>query len=399
MNIEDLIASPVKGINAFNELAIDAAIWREAHDHHHVHRRLHALSSHRPGVVYGLEVVVYDDKDGKTLLVAPGIAVDDNGQVVVLSRPTKVAVAERGLNYIILQYEAQLDSKSEILVASGKDYFRLLEGRSLIATKELPDAGISPFVELGRVFRTGADKSIREAKNPFDPASDELNLLHRMVAFPHCYADMAVAELGYLPSSDGDPNAWKPNRAGLVNLIRAGNGSGFHLSLLPPFAVAEETRSGQNIPALLYMSGKGGFKALSDGELKGLTNFLTAGGSLLGEACGGSKDFEKSFKELASKVGAGLKPVEAGHPLLTAHHLFPAVPAGSNTGGAVTCDEATGVIFSSMDYGAAWQGQLADVKDAATQGRERVRQSQEFGLNLLSWAAKRRRTQELRRLK
>jgi len=247
------------------------------------------------------------------------------------------------------------------------------------------------YVELARIWRTGADKPVKEAANPFDPGNDELNLLNRPIAFPHCYAEGAVGELSYVPTTN--PSAWKPNRAGLWHLVREGNGRGFHLAFTGPMNLRQP--SGRD-PVLLYVAGAQAFQPLADAEVKGLQEYLGRGGMLFGEASGGSDAFAKGFEELAAKLGAKLQKVGKGHPLLTAHHVFAGPPPGAQDKGALTADADAGVVFSSFDYGGAWQGDVP--KPDAADARERVRQSQEFGLNVLAFAAHRLRTRELRRL-
>ena len=82
MPLEELIARPITGIRPFNELPIDAEIWREAHEHHHVHRQLHAAAAHRPGIVVGLDVVASAVRE-RTIVVSPGVGIDADGQTVV----------------------------------------------------------------------------------------------------------------------------------------------------------------------------------------------------------------------------------------------------------------------------------------------------------------------------
>jgi len=393
MPLEELIAQEITGIRPFNELPIDALVWGEAHNHHHLHRRLHALAGHRPGIVVGLEVVPTQER---TIVVAPGVAVDADGQAIVLSEPAALTFRERGQNYVIIAYKPMLDEQSGLTVGGGQEYYRLIESREIVVTKDLPS---TPYLELARVARTGNDKPVREAANSFDPGPDELNILHRQLAFPHCYADSVIGELGYVPMSDPDPNAWKPNRAGLWNLLRAGNGSSFHLDFCGPYAVARESVVGSRGPTLLYMAGKGGFKPLQDAEVEGLGRFLNTGGMLLGEASGGSAEFAKAFQDLSGRLGARLRPVAKGHPLLSAHHLFPDLPPGGKASGEILVSEDNGVFLSTFDYGGAWQGDLKDKVPDVTAARERIRQAQEFGLNFVALAATRRRVRELSRLR
>jgi len=388
MPIEEILARTITGIRPFNELPVDAEIWREAHDHHHSHRELHAVSAHRPGIVFGLEVVASAVKE-RTVIVAPGVGIDPDGQTVVLPEPVSFTIDQRGQTFFCLSFLKTADRKSAVVVGGGQQHFRLVEGRNVTATEDLPRP---PFLELARIYRTGADKPIRDAANPYDPGNDELNLLNRRTAFPHCYADAAVGELSYVPKSD--PTDWKPNRAGLWHLLREGNGRGFHLDFTGPLNLRAALPA--HAPALLYVAGRQGFQPLADAEVDGLRRFLESGGMLFAEAARGSDEFGRGFQELLQKLGARPQPVAPGHPLLTAHHIFSGAPAGGHDGGKLFCDEAAGVIFSTMDYGAAWQGEVPQPE--SFQARERIRQAQEFGLNVLAFAARRRRVRELSRL-
>jgi hypothetical protein len=389
MALYDLIQRPVTGIRPFNELAIDADIWREAHDHHHQHRRLHALSAHRPGIVYGLEVLAAGED---RIVVAPGVGVDDDGQTLVLSEPVTFTLAERGQLYVTLAFQRTADSRSAVDVAGGQQHYRLVEGRDIRAAKDLPT---TPYLELARVYRTNTSAPIREAADSFDPVSDELNLLHRQVAFPHCYADCVIGEVPYVPRSGA--RQWKPNRAGLWNLLRTGNGSGFHLTFTGPVPLRQAGDiPDDRLPALLYIAGQEAFNPLADAEVDGLRQLLAVGTCLFGEASGGNAEFAEGFAKLASQIGANLQPVAATDPLLRAHHLFAGPPPGGQEQGLLLADSSTGVLLSTYDYGAAWQGVLAGAPGTAS--RERIRQAEEFGLNIIAWAARRQRRAELQML-
>src|SRR5579862_4287063 len=102
MSLSNLISQRITGINPFNELPIDENIWKEAHNQHQVHRQLHAVAHHRPGVVYGLEVVAAPGKDAR-VMVAPGVAVDSLGQTLLLSEPVFFDLNQKGQNYITIQ--------------------------------------------------------------------------------------------------------------------------------------------------------------------------------------------------------------------------------------------------------------------------------------------------------
>jgi hypothetical protein len=385
---DEFLARPITGIQPFNELPVDAEIWREAHEHHHQHRRLHAAIAHRAGILFGLEVLAWPGQVGG-VIVAPGVGIDAAGQTVVLSKPIRFVLEERSQIHLILSFLRTEDENSVIRVRGGKQPYRLEEGRAVgpVATRDLPRTA---FLELARIERSSATAPVRDAANPFDPAIDELNLLHRPLAFPHCYVDAAVGELPYVPRQ-APPRAWKPNRAGLVNLLREASGRGFHLDFLGPvnLRAAEALRA----PVLLYVAGDDGFQRLAQEEIDGLGTFLAEGGMIWAEATG-DEGFEAAFGELAGALGANLAPLPPGHPLLTAHHVFAAPPPGAREPGGLWGDDAAGVFFNTLDYGRLWHGNITPSAD----GRERIRAAQEWGMNIIAFAARRRRLRELSRL-
>ena len=394
MPLEEMIARQITGIRPFNELPVDAEIWRQAHNHHHQHRFLHALAAHRPGVVTGLEVVVSQTRE-RTVVVAPGVAIDPEGQTVVLSEPVVLPIeAARGNFYITLSFLRTSDRNSAVTVGGGQQYYREVEGRSLTPAKELPK---TPYLELARIYCSSGEKPIKDAANPSAPGNDEINQLFRPISFPHCYADTSVGELPYLPKTTASP--WNPNRSGLWNLLREGSGRGFHLGFSVPLnlkALASGEGASGPLPSLLYVAGCQGFQPLGDAEVEGLKQFLSGGGLLFGEAGQGNEEFSAGFQELAGKLGAKLKKVGKNDPLLTAHYVFSAPPPGARAEGDLLADLETGIVFSTYDYGAAWQGELDHPEGA--DARERIRAAQEFGLNIVAFAAGRRRAQELARL-
>ena len=385
----DMIQSiaPITGINPFNELAVDAEIWRQAHDYHARHQQLHATASHRPGIVYGLEVVAASGKQC-CVVVAPGVAVDPAGHTVVLEKPVELAVDEKGQLYVTLALKRAFIDESETTVGSGVQYYQFVEGREVLCTREAgPEA-----IELARIYRTAKDQAVKDAENPLDPGSDEINVLHRDRAFPYCHADAVVGELPYVPkpAKQGASPArasWKPNRAGMWNLLQEGNGKGLHLSFAGPTDLNSDS-----LPTLVYVAGQHGFQPFTSEQVESLRTFLQKGGTLFGESCGDG-GFKEAFAALSEQIGAKLTQVAAGHPLLGAFHVFSAPPPGAVDKGAVLADDSVGIVFSERNYGGAWQGQVARPQEA--DARERIRQAVEFGLNVIVHAARRMRQSQI----
>lgn len=384
--LETILNQSITNIEAFNELPIDSEVWREAHDHHGQHRLLHALSSHRPGIVYGLEVIASKSKP-HSIIVAPGVAVDPEGNVLLVTAPETLALDQKGENLITLSFEQNYDSRSAMQLGGGTRYFRIIESRRILVSKEPPT---TTYVELARVDRTTATAAVKEAENPFDPGDNELNLLYRPLAFPHCPGDGTVGELVFLPKKDA--TQWKINRAGLVNFIREANQSGFHFQFSGPLNLKGEMD--ETSPLFLYGAGAQETQDMGKPQIEGLKRYLDNGGTILVEACRGNAAFKASFEKIVAELGGSLEPLGAKHPLLSAHLAFAAAPGGGQESGEILIDEKNGIIFSTFDYGAAWQGELS----GKNKSRDVIRQSVEFGMNIAAFAHQRRRNYQLMRL-
>lgn len=392
MTLERLIQTPITGIQACNELPVDAEIWNESHLTHVLHRRLHLLAGHRPGIVTGLEVIA--SADGKRVVVAPGVAVDRNGQTIVLNNHVSLELTKSGYQYIGIEFFTTLDDSPVVDVGGVSQGYRLREG-SIVEASNSPLA--DPKIELARIERSDVDAAISNSQKTLEPTVDEIDLMFRNPAFPSCCSDIAVGELVYPPTSDSESRY--PRRAGLWNLLNEGRSQGFALAFANPVDRENLPSAGQE-PRLLYLAGQKGFQPFSEAQAKQLKAYLENGGTLFVEAAGTHdsdefSEFARCFKELTLQLGAEMLPVEAGDLLLNSHFKFPGLPPGGETG-LVFADHTLGLLFSACDFGAAWAGQVQ--KPEAHDARERVRQSIEFGLNLVAYAAKRSRNIYLRKL-
>lgn len=386
MPITTLIKTKITGIQPVSDLPIDEHVWREAHSQHTRHDRLHAGALHRPGIVYGLEVLIHPQHSDK-LLVAPGLAIDDEGRVIIVqSIGTPLPLNENGVWYIVATYSEVHDSSVTFESGGKKQTFRVVEQCQIKPEKSLPSG---PYIELARVeIRAGA-KGISYAVDPFDPGPNELNLLYRQTALPWCVADGAVSELSYTPKTERAN--WKPNRPGIVALVREANVRGQHLSFGGPARIKDLAASNT---LLAYIAGDVAFEPFNAEQAEGLRAFIQAGGVILGESlseAGG--EFEKSFTALAGSVGAKLSPVTEKHAAMTSLFVFGGPPEGANAKGKVLSSEDGSILFSTNNYGTAWRG-IRPGKGGPLP-REICRESLEFGLNLVAHAALRRREAEL----
>lgn len=392
-NLKELLENRIPYIDAADGMLVDSEVWRHSHDRHRLHRLLHAMTSHRPGIVYGLEVLPMAGTGNEAkVLIAPGVAIDGFGRTIVQPEPEAKEIRRDLTQHILINYDVGEAGGTPIVVPDDVSRTNLLrlEGRLLAPDSDPPR---SPAIELARIHLNG--KRILEAVHPSDSGLDIVNLLHRQIAFPHCYADVAVKEVSFLSGPNETSDDSRTNRPGLWNLLHEGNGRGFHLGFCPPDALQDTVRG--KLPALLYMAGSNAFlsgpdpfKALRIDQIK---ECLKAGGILFAEACGDSDPFKRDFVKLAQELNAPLKPLgEVPSSLVTAHYLFPVPPPGGNPQGIIVANVQKGVYLSTYDYGAAWKGRSFS---GAPIARTQIQQALEFGLNIVAYAALRQRRTEL----
>ncbi len=385
MPSEEILRQRLVGIRPFNGLPIDEIVWKQSHELHANHRQLHAAYAHCPGIIYGLDVVV----SAKTneVIVGPGVAIDAEGRTLLVEEAKHYDIKETGRVYIWLYYRQEETGETKKVKTVDQRY-KLREGYNIETINRQPDV---PGLELARITRSSNTARIRTADNPYAPGEDELNLLFRPVAFPHCCADMGLGEISYVP----DEGVSYPNRRGLCSLIQEGQDRGFCLRFTGPTPLREDANYKFEKPGLIYIAGKSGMKRPLDNDAKEYLNtFLRTGGVLFTDSAPGSA-FDKAIGELlaSAPLRANLQPVTQGHPLLSQRYMFSAPPHGAHPHGALHADMELGVVRSTCNYGGAWQGEVENPQGA--DARERIRQSVEFGLNIVAFAAARRHAQTL----
>lgn len=107
---------PLQRLRVTDGLLINAERWRLAYDYHRHRQRLYYQSLHQPGIVCGLGVqpIVPPEKiaqayqDQRWLQVQPGMAIDDQGNCIVVPKPIDFRIASRVEQattiYLVLQY-------------------------------------------------------------------------------------------------------------------------------------------------------------------------------------------------------------------------------------------------------------------------------------------------------
>lgn len=374
MTKEDLIQKfPTKRIEPVDGMAVTADIWREAHEYHRQQQRFHALLSHGSGVVTGLEVIASDPPDS-SVYIMPGIAIDTQGQTIVLPEALAYEIGRsRGTLYLLLTY-GESRPKADKGRGDGPMYVHAQFG--IEAVSALPD---SPYVELARIRRQEREAPIVNAKDPLFPSLNEIDLRFRQEigVVPQEATRLAVSYVG-------GPESREHGR-GVTYLARALRQAGQGVWVDDGIPLA----SGLEDYALVYLVGQDAFQLERD-EMNAVYAYLQGGGTVLVESCrraisAGDPPADASFFELLASMGLQLEELPPDHALLLDPFLFSQPPPGFETEGAPQLSIGEGVIFSTHDYGCLWRGQRRG--RAAT--REEIRTAMEWGSNVVAYASAR----------
>jgi hypothetical protein len=125
-------------------------------------------------------------------------------------------------------------------------------------------------------------------------------------------------------------------------------------------------------------------------EQNALQAYVQNGGTVFFESCRRDSTSvpgsDQSFQELITTFGVkAADAAKSGHALLRQPNLFVGAPAGYEMQGTLLA--GGGVVMTTADYGCLWAG---DQRNGAA-SREAIRSAIEFGENLISYAADRRK--------
>jgi hypothetical protein len=377
--LEGLGVDELRRVNPFRGLMIDESTWADAHDYHRHALRLHLLSAHGWGVVQGLEVVAAADAPD-TIVVRPGVAIDQQGQVLLLAQELRLLMAGQDgqTRYVVARYGEETGAPQRHW-SDEDEHTRVAERCHVTIERAAPAA---PAIELARLVVTA---TVQDAFDPASPRPGEIDLRFRERLAVRPPLELGVAQLAL--AGDAGAEATPGHRLGLRFLMR-------EIGLATPYRARWKglVSLGEPLPpvALLYFHGSGAF-TLDDAALASLRRFLEHGGVLFADPCRGQdwRAFADSVLTTAERLGITMQPVVRWHPILTARHVLPEALASDPEGGLLS--EGGGIVLSSADYGCTWQGGSLD----RPASREAIRASLELGTNVAVFARQRQRPLDL----
>jgi hypothetical protein len=355
---------PNKRMKPYDGMSITADVWNLAHEYHRELNQAHNLFFHGSGILMGLEVVASDPPDSMVFIL-PGVAVDANGKIIVLSDPVAYDLGDEieGPLYLTIVHRESTSGLKKNNDGSGLAFVK--DEFLVTARQTLPE---SPMVELARFNRENRKSVINDAKNQKSPFTNEIDLRFRRRLDIHS-EQLMIAAVIYL-GDDKNPIQGQ----GLIQLseiVRKHN----HINLV----VNDNAQLDPGILgySFLYLVGKGKF-SLTKAQLKGLQGYIAHGGFLFMESCNAAA--RDSFINVAKEIELDLKnKLEKNHALLTEPYYFVTPPAGYELEGEMLL--SSGCILSSFNYGGLWSGEGKD----RTPTREEIRSASEWGVNLLSY--------------
>lgn len=168
-----VVPARLQRVNPVPGMMIDVNTWRDAHEYHRNHARLHHLVLHGWGIVTGLEVHV--GQSANALLIQPGVAVDPTGNFIIVDQEQvhRISLKTPGMLYLALRFrEAPVEPGSH---AAGPPS-RVLEGFA-VEERTLPPTDND--LELARIDFDPQSAPIRPAGDPQKPGRNELDLRWR----------------------------------------------------------------------------------------------------------------------------------------------------------------------------------------------------------------------------
>ncbi len=398
---ESIARFQLRRINPFRGLMVDADIWRDAHEYHRDQIRLHHLAVHGWGIVHGLEATVAESGGG--VAISPGVAIDPEGNFIVVPRGYlhHIDPGNSRTIYLLLQFSEVPSGPNQPPGDGHGQPTRMLDAYRILERDSLPAGACLELVRLTLDPRAGG---IRTPADPANPRPNELDLRFRvrlaavaaLLPAPRVEAAPLPAPPAPAPAEAGPPIARA--RGGDLTLavaVHSGDGWNSHLDGLRYLAREVEACSGRAVhlgkPVLpaqadgvdfLYLSGTSELK-LGDSDVAGIRRVLERGGVVIGEGCAagprgqsGMLRFARSYTDFTMQAGRRLANIERGHALLTARHVFGGPPPGGVASTMLL--EDGGLIYSTADYGCAWQGGALQ----APLQRGAIRDALEMGVNL-----------------
>lgn len=374
--------NPFERLNAVDGLLINAERWLKVQEYHRQRQNFHYQALHQPGIVCGLGVKLIDRKssvpetyrDGRGIQVQPGIAIDLQGNPIIVPQPQNLHINQRPQKdsftiYVVVDYRDPNDLEVSTTQEMLQEKFRL-------------DVKVRPptnqEIELCRIICPGEQKiQLTLAQDILRPGYHHLDFRHRQLATIRPQETITIAQLRHSDRSYGQ------NFANLDYLLKATTGLYPQLQANRPVELLAIGDSRIQDYDLLYLTGES--STIEDPrEITILQQYLATGGVLLIDGLLEADDFNRSALKLTQQLGYSLKPLSKTHYLRRFPFLFAALPPNFHQQPLqIVCDRGLVMIYGNL-------ASLWGLDEELSLSREQIRSAQELGINILHYAHKRR---------
>jgi hypothetical protein len=405
-------------------LLINAERWQQSHRYHRQHQNFQYQCLYQPGIVYGLGVtIVPNQPNGRLLRVKAGVAIDIEGNPIVVQEAmdfwlqSTPKVGETLLVYLVANYVDPDQRRNVTKAERVQESFELIE-KTQLAPQD---------VEICRIHLTEGNAKIQIPQNVFTPTSNSLDLRHRVYPIVHSEFHVQVGQvINNQPNDEIALNNWMDLLSSLPALYPRLSGDPTVMS----YTTNTLARAGVLNCQLLHLSYQTMLN-LSEDALHCLKTYMAEGGTILvtidfsqanllemlnlrRELCLGyaqteeDRSFDAKTREALkaavsdydSDIDDRLQEIEAplrnkftidpsyggelayDHPLRRRPFLFSQFPCQQKH--PVYVKNWGGLVYMVGDLSLVW-GLHGDFDCS----REILRSAQEFGINLLHFAAQR----------
>ncbi len=255
-------------------LAINAERWQQAHKYHRQRQNFQYQALHQAGIIYGLGVAPLPGQpDGRLLQVQPGVAIDVEGNPIVVKEPEEFRISSEPpagqplLVYLAVNYVDPDDLRRSAAAKTVRETFRIVEKLHLDARD----------VELCRILLLPGTTLIQAPPDVFAPAPNQLDFRYRVHPQPYPLVQVQVGLVTHDRPTD------LPTRQGFEDLLRALPGlypSLHGIPIIQTYAavgLGRESMIDCQLLAIPYPT----LLALSNPALHRLQAYLDRGGTLL----------------------------------------------------------------------------------------------------------------------
>lgn len=412
---------PLEVLNVYDGLEIDAECWKSERRYQQQRQNLHYRSLQQPGIVRGLGVRLLEPeeippkavyRDGRWLEIEPGIAIDIEGNPIIISTSLMYRVQDPRDSfdgfptwvYLYVSYhepEAITDPETGEILRNSENKFLAESFEINQQTQQLQEGQ----VELCRILLQPGNFTLKEPADVFNPGTNELDFRDRMQA---TWRTNQQVKVGLLVSSevrdladlsDRDLQTREnlsylmqaveplyPRMQGVaeieivkqsVAVIDATNSSAVIFEVLSQNSVKlfspEKLIHNYN---LLYIGVFSENRELNDREIQLLRSYLELGGLLAIEVSESRAAILKQLKQFSSQEKPYLMP--SYHRIFSSPFLFPKFPKFGKNKKEVELWQLGNIIAIVGELSSSW-GRELDLP------RSEIRTAHEFGINLLSF--------------